>query len=96
MIAQLFTGENQFAASVDKRTQALVQQCAYETGIPTPRVDLIFDSKDGIGEGFATEFKQGETLGQRIVRDDKYELARSRMTGAVRENTGGHTRNGYQ
>jgi len=80
MIAQLFTGENQFAASVDKHTQALVQQCAFEAGIPTPRVDIIFDSEDGVGEGFVTEFKQGETLGQRIVRDDRYEHARSRMT----------------
>jgi aminoglycoside phosphotransferase (APT) family kinase protein len=79
-IAQLFSGENQFAASVDKRTQALVQQCAFEAGIPTPRINLIFDSEDEVGEGFVTEFKAGETLGHRIVRDEKYESARRHMT----------------
>lgn len=80
MVAQLFTGENQFAASVDKHTQALVQQCAFESGIPTPRVELIFDEEDGVGEGFVSEFRQGETLGQRIVRDAEFEIARNRMT----------------
>jgi len=80
MIAQLFTGDHQFAASVDKRTQALAQQCAFEAGIPTPRVDLIFGAEDGIGEGFVTEFKEGETLGHRIVRNKQYEHARSQLT----------------
>jgi aminoglycoside phosphotransferase (APT) family kinase protein len=81
LIAQFFTGEHQFAASIDKRTQGLVQQCAFEAGIPTPRIEIIFDGEDGIGDGFVTEFREGETLGHRIVRDDKFESARSRMTG---------------
>lgn len=79
-IAQLFSGENQFTASVDKRTQGLVQQCAFKAGIPTPRVDIIFDPDDELGEGFITDFKQGETLGHRIVREEQYETARSAMT----------------
>ncbi len=79
-IAQLFSGEHQFGTSVDKRTQALVQQCAFEAGIPTPRIDLIFDTEDEVGEGFVTEFKAGETLGHRIARDEKYASARRHMT----------------
>jgi len=81
MIAQLFSGDNQFIASVDKRTQGLVQQCAFEAGIATPRIDIILDEEDGLGEGFITDFKKGETLGHRITRDEKFQTARNNMTG---------------
>jgi len=81
LVAQLFTGEQQFAAALDKRTQGLVQQAAHRAGIATPRIDFILDETDGLGEGFVAAFVPGETLGQRIVRDDRYTEARDRMTG---------------
>ncbi len=80
MIAQLFTGEQQFAAALDKRTQGEVQQRAWEAGIPTPRVDFILDPADDLGEGFVSEFTAGETLGHRIARDERFAAARRRMT----------------
>lgn len=81
MIVQMFTGDEQFAAALDKRTQGEVQQQAFEAGIPTPRVDFVLDASDGLGEGFVTEFSAGETLGHRIVRDTRFEKARQCMTG---------------
>lgn len=81
MIAQLFTGEQQFAAALDKRTQGEVQRCAFAAGIPTPRVDFILEPSDGLGDGFVSAFTAGETLGHRIVRDERFAPARRRMTG---------------
>ncbi len=85
MIVQLFTGENQFAVALDKRTQGLVQQCAFEANVPTPRVDGILADSDGMGEGFITEFIAGETLGHRITRDPGLENARVLMTAQCAE-----------
>lgn len=81
MILQVFTGERQFAASLDKRTQGLVQQAAHAAGIPTPRVDVVFDARDGLGEGFVSAFVAGETLGQRIARAPEFATARQALTG---------------
>jgi len=80
-IAQLFTGEHQFPASLNKQTQGEVQQAAFAAGVATPRVDGFFVPKDGVGEGFITEFKKGETLGHRIVKESGLAQARIVMTG---------------
>lgn len=80
MILQLFTGEKQFAAALDKRTQGLVQQAAHVAGIGTPRVELVLDADDGLGEGFISAFVTGETLGQRIVRAPELAGARKALT----------------
>lgn len=76
MIVQIFTGEKQFSAALDKRTQAMVQRVAYDSGIPTPRVDVVFDDEDGLGQGFVSAFVAGETLGQRIVRAPEFGVTR--------------------
>ena len=79
LVAQLFTGRHQFAAALDKRTQGLVQQAAHRGGIATPRVDFILDEADEPGEGFVSAFVPGESLGQRIVRDERFARARQKM-----------------
>lgn len=81
MIVQVFTGEKQFAASLDKHTQGLVQRAAHEAGIPTPRLDLVFEPRDGLGEGFVSTFVGGETLGQRITRAPELAKARELLPG---------------
>ncbi len=80
MVVQVFTGEHQFTAALDKRTQGLVQQAAHAAGIPTPRVDMVFDEQDRLGEGFVSAFVAGETLGQRITRGAEYAVARQALT----------------
>lgn len=81
MILQRFTGEKQFTAALDKRSQGLVQRAAHAAGIATPRVDLILEAGDGLGEGFVSAFVAGETLGQRITRAVELAPARERLTG---------------
>lgn len=79
-IAQLFTGQHQFTAALDKRLQGEVQRAAHRCGVATPRVDMIFEPADGIGMGFVSAFMAGETLGQRIVRQPEFATARARLT----------------
>ncbi len=81
MILQRFTGEKQFTAALDKRTQGLVQRAAHDAGIATPRVDLILEAADGLGEGFVSAFVAGETLGQRITRAPELARARGQLAG---------------
>jgi aminoglycoside phosphotransferase (APT) family kinase protein len=80
-VVQIFTGEKQFTAALDKRTQGLVQRAAHDAGILTPRVEMVFEAEDGIGEGFVSVFVAGETLGQRIVRGREFAAAREVLTG---------------
>lgn len=86
IILQLFAGGSQFFSALDKRTQGLVQKQANEAGILTPEVLFVLEECDGLGEGFATAFVAGETLGHRIVRDDRFSAARplmARQCGAI-------------
>lgn len=64
---------------------ARVMIAAVATGVPAPRVRAIFEASDGLGPGYVTERVAGETLGPRIVRDEKYAHARSLMTAQCGE-----------
>ncbi len=59
--------------------QARLMIAAARAGAPAPRVIAILDPADGLGEGYITERVAGETLGARIVRDERYATARSVM-----------------
>ncbi len=52
---------------------------AGEIGVPAPRVRAILEPADGLGQGYVTDRVEGETLGQRIVRDQKFAGARAVM-----------------
>jgi aminoglycoside phosphotransferase (APT) family kinase protein len=52
---------------------------ASEVGVPAPQVRAILEPADGLGRGYVTDFVEGETLGQRIVRDAKFAGARALM-----------------
>jgi len=53
---------------------------AVRAGVPAPRVRTIFEPADGLGPGYVTERVAGESLGPKIVRDEKFARARSLMT----------------
>jgi aminoglycoside phosphotransferase (APT) family kinase protein len=61
------------------RTEALLVRRAREAGVPEPEVHWIFAPDDGLGEGFAMEWLEGETLGARIVRSDELAGIRPRL-----------------
>ncbi|MGC1343014.1 MAG: phosphotransferase family protein [Candidatus Binataceae bacterium] len=59
---------------------ALVMIAAVRGGVPAPRVRAILEPSDGLGPGYVTERVAGETLGPKIVREEKFAHARSLMT----------------
>lgn len=77
MVLQTSAGGEHYPLALDKQTQALVQRAAFVQGVPTPEVLFILDAEDSLGEGFASRWHAGETLGRRIVTDPQYATARS-------------------
>jgi aminoglycoside phosphotransferase (APT) family kinase protein len=59
--------------------QARLMIAAARVGAPAPPVVAILEPSDALGEGYITECIAGETLGARIVRDERYAAARSVM-----------------
>ncbi len=59
--------------------QARLMIAAARAGAPAPRVVAILEPADGLGEGYITERVAGETLGARIVRDERFAAARRVM-----------------
>ena len=59
--------------------QARVMIAAARVGAPAPRVIAILEPADALGEGYITARVAGETLGARIVRDERFAAARRVM-----------------
>lgn len=58
---------------------ARIMIAAVKAGVPAPRVCAIFSPEDSVGAGYVTERVAGETLAPRILREDRFKLARSVM-----------------
>ncbi|HJU29389.1 MAG TPA: phosphotransferase family protein [Candidatus Binataceae bacterium] len=59
--------------------QARLMIAARRMGVPAPEVLAIMEPADGLGKGYIVERVAGETLGPRIVRDERYAGARKLM-----------------
>lgn len=60
---------------------AAIMMAAAELGVKVPPVRHVMTPEDGLGAGYVTGFVEGETLGPRILRDDKYAAARPALAG---------------
>jgi aminoglycoside phosphotransferase (APT) family kinase protein len=67
------------APEITTEQQARLMIVAERAGAPAPRVIAILEAADGLGEGYITEHVAGETLGSRIVRDERFAEARRVM-----------------
>ena len=89
LILQLGIQTDDPAASIEPEItpeqQARVMIAAEHAGAPAPRVVAILEPVDGLGEGYITERVAGETLGPRIVRDERFTGARRLMAGQCGE-----------
>jgi aminoglycoside phosphotransferase (APT) family kinase protein len=52
--------------------EALLMQIARKSGVPAPEVYYVLQRTDDLGGGFIMEWLEGEALGSRILRDEKY------------------------
>lgn len=53
------------------QTEAALLRGAAVAGVPVPQVLAVLSDEDGIGDGILMEWRQGETLGSRIVRSPR-------------------------
>src|ERR1700722_8624491 len=67
------------APKLEPEQDAQLMIAAGEVGVPAPKVRAILEPADGLGHGYVTTHVAGETLGQRIVRDEKFAGARAVM-----------------
>ena len=55
---------------------------AAKAGVPVPRTRLLLRPEHGLGEGFVMQRLTGETLGRRIVADERFAAARAGLARA--------------
>jgi aminoglycoside phosphotransferase (APT) family kinase protein len=56
-----------------------VLRAAHRSGVPVPAVVHELEPADGLGEGLLLEWLDGETLGQRIVRSERFAEVRPKL-----------------
>jgi aminoglycoside phosphotransferase (APT) family kinase protein len=64
---------------------AALMIAAARAGVPAPRVRLVLAPEDGLGPGYLTDRIEGETLGTRINRDERFARARPVMAAQCGE-----------
>jgi aminoglycoside phosphotransferase (APT) family kinase protein len=60
-------------------TEALLMQAAEAAGVPEPEVYYVLQPADGLGEGFAMEWFEGEALGAKIARAPEFAKLRENL-----------------
>lgn len=73
------------AHSVSKEAEAAVQRRAWEAGVPSPEVLYVLEPADGLGEGYLMERVEGEALAPKILREERFQGALSKMARQVGE-----------
>jgi aminoglycoside phosphotransferase (APT) family kinase protein len=59
------------------KVEAMLMQNARAAGVPEPEVFYVLTVDDALGDGFIMEWLDGEALGGRIVRSERFEKLRS-------------------
>lgn len=78
-ILRLAHGGDQFELGIDKKSEAAVQAHAVKHGVLAPEIILVVEPQDQLGEGFIMVLIHGETIPQKILRQDQYAQARAQM-----------------
>lgn len=76
IIVQVMAGETPFTGALRRSEQAVVQAAVSRTGAPVAPVLFVLEPEDGLGDGFAMEHIEGETLAPRILKQEEYAPAR--------------------
>jgi aminoglycoside phosphotransferase (APT) family kinase protein len=79
LILRRSPGGEAISSAIPLATEAALVQAAHRAGVPVPRVALVCESADGVGEAYVMERLEGETLGRRIVRDEAFAQVRGSL-----------------
>lgn len=69
----------QVVDKIDLDTEAAIVCAVEHAGVPSPHVHYVLTPEDGVGRGFFMTYVEGEALGRKIVRDEKFVGIRSRL-----------------
>ena len=69
----------QVVDKIDLETEAALIRAAADAGVPSPHVHYVLTSEDGIGSGFFMSHVEGEALGRKIVRDERFAAIRPKL-----------------
>ena len=65
--------------------EAALMQSAYDAGLPSPRVLHVLQPRDNLGTGFVMARVEGETIPRKILRDERFALARPKLARQLGE-----------
>lgn len=74
-----FKSEVSESSSIGLQVEARLLRSAHDAGVPTPNVIDVFEETHPIGDAFIMNRIDGETLGQRILKDPSLENARQKL-----------------
>jgi aminoglycoside phosphotransferase (APT) family kinase protein len=73
------TGAAPVTEKISLPTEAALMEALRAAGAPSPQVLHVLSPQDQLGEGFLMRFVDGEALGARIVRDERFAQARANL-----------------
>jgi aminoglycoside phosphotransferase (APT) family kinase protein len=79
-------GHTPSPGTIDPAAEARIMQAAAAQGVPVPAILHILAPGDSLGTGFIMDFVEGETLGGRIVKHERFAETRdhlARQCGAI-------------
>lgn len=72
--------EGRNSTALPLSVEALLLKLAAKESVPAPKVVSVFEPNSEIGESFVMERVAGETIARKILRDEVYDVARSKLT----------------
>jgi len=80
LILRLAHPGEQFEGGLEKDQEAQAQSAAWANGVPVAKILHVLQPQDELGKGFLMLCVDGETIPQKILRQEKYAAARAAMT----------------
>jgi len=80
LILRLNATDEEFFGSVGKALEAKLQARADAAGVPVAPVKAVLSELDGLGTGYIMAYVAGETIPQKILKQERYSNALSVMT----------------
>ena len=69
----------EWAGQLSRSTEFELLRAAADGGVAVPTTRFVLEPDDEMGSGFVMDRVEGETIPRRILRDDEYATARSRL-----------------
>ena len=79
LIVRRTLSQEKSVMAIPKILEAKIQKIVKKNGAPVPAIIFEFSEGEEIGEGYVMEAIPGETIPRKILRDDKFAIAREKL-----------------